>query len=158
MVDLTVVAHATYDKVGVAYQLLSTWWLVSDCTSHHLGVDGMHILTVKLCFSQCMSEGTMKLNEKLKKEERGSSQALVLMAGTNTVSCFGAFGALATFNSSVGYRLIQLNPRRERDLVISKRYSLLGGPGELEGSIYFFIEEKIKQCIVYFILDYLKKS
>lgn len=86
-----------------------------------------------------MSEGNSKLKDKLKKEGKESSQALVLMVETSAVPCFGAFGALATFNSSAGYVLIQINPRRERvGLVISKRYSLLGGFGELEGSVYFF--------------------
>lgn len=65
--------------------------------------------------------------------------ALVLLVqGTLLVS---ATSTRATFSSSVGYRLIQLNPRRKGDLVINKRYYSFEWLGELEGSIYFFIEK-----------------
>lgn len=99
-----------------------------------------------------MSEGNSKLKDKLKKEGKESSQALVLMVETSAVPCFGAFGALATFISSAGYRLIQINPRRDRGLVISKRYSLLGGFGELEGSVYFFPEKNKAERLTHLAL------
>lgn len=99
------------------------------------------LLSSSVSPTQCRAEGTIKFTEKLKKGWRGSSQTLTLTAETNMLPCFGDFGALATFNSSAGYRLIQLNPRREGDLVVNKRYCLFGGLGELEGFMYFFIEK-----------------
>lgn len=92
--------------------------------------------------TQCRAEGAIKFTEKLKKEGRGSSQALVLMAGTNVAPWFGAFFALATFNSYSGCRFIRLTPKREGDSMVNKEYCFPGGLGELEGSINFFTGKK----------------
>ena len=62
----------------------------------------MSLLSSSVSPTQCLAEGAvnLKFTTKLKKGERGISQALVLMAETNMMPCFSVIaGALATFNS-----------------------------------------------------------